>query len=94
VYLSKKCPKGGLASLSPTRPLEWNISDMTDLFLGKNKSTFASLFPKQLAIKDLDSKDIGIASYQVYQFVKVSKSKNVCVFAVYACICPRVMEQS
>lgn len=52
VYLSRKCPKGrGLASLSPTRLLFWNISDMTDLFLGKSKSTFASFFPNQLANK-------------------------------------------
>lgn len=35
----------------PTRLLQWNISDMTDLFLGRSKSTFASFFFNQLANK-------------------------------------------
>lgn len=52
------CPEGGRsAACSPTRLLEWNISDMTDLFLGKSKSTIAFFFSNRLAIKDLDSGD-------------------------------------
>jgi hypothetical protein len=83
MYLLKKCPEGReQASISPTRLLEWNITDMTDLFLGESKSTFASSYSNQLTIKDLERNNIEIATYQIHQFRRNDTSKGVCV-----CVC-------